>query len=63
MQVLCCGACGSLGQNAQCLPTCRSYSPTAHIFEVQLHHQAILQLDEDAHSHEPYEFLRSMMKV
>lgn len=68
LKAMCC-QCGTLRRSfldddahssSQC---CSDPTRTWHMFEVQIHHKTILELDEKLHTHEHYEYLRSLTNV
>jgi len=57
--VLCCAKCGCLANSLLDPCQCANPRPTSHLFEIQVHHQQILELSDELHDHVYYEFFRS----
>jgi len=63
-RVLCCAECGSLLGNSLLDPCkCVNPRPTSHLFEIQVHHEQILELSDKLHDHVYYEFFRSKNQI
>jgi len=63
-RVLCCAKCGSLlGNSVQDPCQCANPRPTSHLFEIQVHHEQILELSDRLHDHVYYEFFRSKNQI
>jgi len=42
---------------------CAKFRPTSHLFEIQVHHEEILELSDKLHDHAYYEFFRSKNQI
>jgi len=62
-RVLCCAGCGALENSLLDVCKCANPRPTSHLFEIQVHHEKILDLSEKIHAHVYYEFFRSKNKI
>jgi len=62
-RVLCCAECGSLENSLLDLCKCANPRPTSHLFEIQVHHEQILELSDKLHDHKYYEFFRSKNQI